>query len=148
MVEPTYHTLDNGLRIVHLHLKGCAVGHCGFVVNAGSRDEDLVAGEGGLAHFVEHTIFKGTSRRRASHILNRTELVGGELNAYTSKEETLSTRCFQRGICREPWNLLPTLCKTLCFPSMSWKRRGRWCWKRFCHTATRRRRPSTTTLRT
>ncbi|MEG0011208.1 MAG: pitrilysin family protein [Muribaculaceae bacterium] len=79
------HILPNGLRIVHCPTNS-KVAYCGIAVNTGSRDEE--EGRYGLAHFVEHTIFKGTSHRRAWHILNRMELVGGELNAYTSKEET------------------------------------------------------------
>ena len=78
-------TLSNGIRAVYLKRLG-NVGFCGVAVNAGSRDE---AHRYGLAHFVEHTLFKGTHRRRAWHIINRMELVGGELNAFTSKEETL-----------------------------------------------------------
>jgi predicted Zn-dependent peptidase len=81
-----YHTLQNGLRIVHLQTES-KVAYCGFAVNAGSRDE--LADEHGLAHFVEHTLFKGTKKRKSWHIINRMENVGGELNAYTSKEETL-----------------------------------------------------------
>jgi predicted Zn-dependent peptidase len=79
------HTLANGLRIVHLPADS-AVAYCGFAVNAGARDEN--PDETGLAHFVEHTLFKGTVKRKAWHILNRMENVGGDLNAYTSKEET------------------------------------------------------------
>jgi predicted Zn-dependent peptidase len=60
---------------------------CGVTVNVGSRDE-LLTSRHGLAHFVEHTIFKGTNRRTDSYIINRMEAVGGELNAYTTKEET------------------------------------------------------------
>jgi predicted Zn-dependent peptidase len=62
------------------------VAYCGLAVNAGTRDERT--DEFGLAHFVEHMLFKGTRKRKAWHILNRMEYVGGELNAYTSKEET------------------------------------------------------------
>lgn len=79
-------TLSNGLRIVCRQTDGF-VSYIGVVVNAGSRDEDRAAF--GLAHFVEHTIFKGTSRRRGWQISGRMESVGGELNAYTSKEETM-----------------------------------------------------------
>lgn len=79
------HTLSNGLRIVHLP-SNSPVSYCGFAVNAGTRDEE--ASEFGLAHFVEHMLFKGTAKRKAWHILNRMENVGGELNAYTTKEET------------------------------------------------------------
>jgi predicted Zn-dependent peptidase len=58
----------------------------GIIINTGSRDEELY--EHGLAHFIEHSVFKGTRKRRAFHILSRIEDVGGELNAYTTKEET------------------------------------------------------------
>ncbi len=78
--------LSNGLRLVHKPTQS-AVSYCGFTVNVGTRDEAEIYS--GLAHFVEHTIFKGTTHRRSSHILNRMEVVGGELNAYTSKEETV-----------------------------------------------------------
>lgn len=79
------HTLPNGLRLVHLP-SDSPVSYCGFAVNAGTRDEE--AHEFGLAHFVEHMLFKGTEKRKSWHILNRMENVGGELNAYTTKEET------------------------------------------------------------
>ena len=77
--------LSNGLRLIHLPTNS-QVAYCGFAVNVGARDEK--SHEHGLAHFVEHTIFKGTRKRKAWHILNRMENVGGELNAYTSKEST------------------------------------------------------------
>lgn len=80
-----FHTLHNGIRLVHYNIKG-PVAHCGILVNAGSRDE--TDDEHGIAHFIEHMLFKGTTRRKAYHILSRLEDVGGELNAYTSKEET------------------------------------------------------------
>lgn len=79
------HTLSNGLRIIHLPTNS-HVAYCGFAVNVGARDEK--SNEHGLAHFVEHTLFKGTHKRKAWHILNRMENVGGELNAYTTKEST------------------------------------------------------------
>lgn len=85
--EPNYEiiTLSNGLRCVFR--RGRGVAYCGVAVNAGSRDEDR--DNHGLAHFVEHTLFKGTSRRRSWQIASRMERVGGELNAYTTKEETM-----------------------------------------------------------
>jgi predicted Zn-dependent peptidase len=79
------HTLDNGIRLVHHRIPGL-VAHCGLIINAGSRDETVP--EHGIAHFIEHMLFKGTKRRKAYHILSRLEDVGGELNAYTTKEET------------------------------------------------------------
>ncbi|MCM1449435.1 MAG: insulinase family protein [Clostridiales bacterium] len=77
--------LHNGLRVVYKHVTG-TVECCGMAIMAGSRDE--LPGEFGLAHFVEHTMFKGTRKRRSYHVINRMETVGGELNAYTTKEET------------------------------------------------------------
>lgn len=80
------HTLDNGLRIIHL-LSDSKVVYCGYQINAGTRNEE--PGEEGLAHFCEHVTFKGTERRKAWHILNCLESVGGDLNAYTNKEGTV-----------------------------------------------------------
>lgn len=77
--------LHNGLRIIHLPSES-DVAHCGLFINAGSRDER--SHEKGIAHFVEHLMFKGTQKRKAFHILSRMDDSGGELNAYTSKEET------------------------------------------------------------
>ena len=79
------HELKNGIRLVHAPLAS-EVAYCGLLFNTGSRDE--TDEEEGLAHFIEHVVFKGTQRRRAWHILSRLEDVGGELNAYTTKEET------------------------------------------------------------
>lgn len=79
------HTLDNGIRLIH-HRKDTAVAHCGLIINTGSRDER--ESEHGIAHFIEHVIFKGTKKRRLFHLLSRMEDVGGEIDAYTSKEET------------------------------------------------------------
>jgi predicted Zn-dependent peptidase len=78
-------TLPNGIKIIHSPQPG-AVGYCGLIINTGSRDEK--EHEHGLAHYIEHVIFKGTRKRRAYHILSRLDDVGGELNAYTTKEET------------------------------------------------------------
>jgi predicted Zn-dependent peptidase len=85
--EPEVHVLElpNGLRIVHQHLDR-AVAHCGLMIGAGSRNERK--NEHGLAHFLEHCLFKGTEKRKTFHILSRLDAVGGELNAFTSKEET------------------------------------------------------------
>lgn len=79
-------TLANGLRIIYAEAP-IDVTYCGYVVKAGTRNEDL--DDAGMAHFCEHLTFKGTERRRSSHIINRMERVGGDLNAYTSKEETV-----------------------------------------------------------
>ena len=77
--------LPNGIRGIHRQVKG-AVAHCALVVDAGSRDEH--PGEYGLAHFTEHAFFKGTQRRRAWQVNCRLENLGGELNAFTTKEDT------------------------------------------------------------
>ena len=79
------HILQNGIRIIHQQVESPAA-HFGIIINTGSRDE--LPEEQGIAHFIEHIIFKGTKKRKAYHILSRIEDVGGELNAYTSKEET------------------------------------------------------------
>src|ERR1035437_3177721 len=85
MTYQTY-TLSNGLRIIYKP-DISAVAYCGMIINTGSRDEN--ENEQGMAHFIEHMLFKGTEKRRSGHIINRLENVGGELNAYTSKEETV-----------------------------------------------------------
>ena len=87
----TTFTLSNGLRIIHAPNLS-KVAYCGFAVDAGTRDE--AENEQGMAHFVEHLIFKGTEKRKAWHILNRMENVGGDLNAYTNKEETVVYAAF------------------------------------------------------
>jgi predicted Zn-dependent peptidase len=80
-----FHTLDNGIRLVHHTIPGL-VAHCGLIIDTGSLDE--TEEEHGIAHFIEHMLFKGTKKRKAYHILSYLEDVGGELNAYTTKEET------------------------------------------------------------
>lgn len=85
------HTLSNGLRIIHAQNQS-AVAYCGYAIDAGTRDES--ENEQGMAHFVEHLIFKGTQKRHSWHILNRMEHVGGDLNAYTNKEETVVYSAF------------------------------------------------------
>lgn len=85
MIDYQLYTLPNGIRILYKHWPS-AITHCCFIVNAGSRDE--APGQEGLAHFIEHLLFKETERRNTSQILNRLELVGADLNAYTTKEYT------------------------------------------------------------
>lgn len=86
MEEYKTYTLDNGLRIVHKPLRS-SVAYCGVIVDVGSRDENST--QEGIAHFIEHLLFKGTIKRKATQIINRLEDVGGSLNAYTTKEETV-----------------------------------------------------------
>lgn len=80
------HLLENGMRVI-LKPDISTVSYCGIAINTGSRDENN--DEQGMAHFTEHLLFKGTAKRRSAHIINRLEHVGGELNAFTSKEETV-----------------------------------------------------------
>ena len=108
-----YHTLPNGLRLVHV-MTANQVAWCGLAINAGSRDEQ--EGHYGLAHFVEHTIFKGTQHRRAWHILNRMERVGGELNAYTTKEGTMVYSIFPHQHMARAIDLLSDLVQWSVFP--------------------------------
>lgn len=95
ITEPEILTLPCGVRLVHIQRRGAGAGIFGVAVRAGSADEH--EGEYGLAHLVEHTIFKGTARRSSWHINNRMEAVGGELNAYTTKEETVVYSVFPSG---------------------------------------------------
>src|ERR1700704_3381811 len=85
MTDYQVHTLSNGIRILYKHAPS-TITHCCFIVNAGSRDE--LEHQTGLAHFIEHLLFKETERRSTNQILNRLELVGADLNAYTTKEYT------------------------------------------------------------
>lgn len=84
-MEVQYFTLQNGIRIIHRY-NTREIAHCGLIINAGSRDE--TESQNGIAHFIEHVIFKGTTKRKAYHVLSRLENVGGDLNAFTTKEET------------------------------------------------------------
>jgi len=108
-----YHTLANGLRLVHVSMP-TQVAWCGRAINAASPDEQ--EGHYGLAHFVEHTIFKGTKHRRAWHILNRMERVGGELNAYTTKEGTMLYSVFPGEHLPRAVDLLADLVQWSVFP--------------------------------
>ncbi|MDR2627082.1 MAG: insulinase family protein [Dysgonamonadaceae bacterium] len=103
-----YHTytLENGIRLIHL--PGTSpVAYSGFAVNVGARDEQ--DDEHGMAHFIEHLLFKGTEKRRSWHILNRMEAVGGELNAYTTKEETFIYSIFPKQHFERAFELLSDL---------------------------------------
>ena len=88
------YTLPNGIRCILKQVKSAVV-HCALTVNTGSRDE--LPGEYGMAHLVEHTLFKGTQRRKAWQVNCRLENMGGELNAYTTKEETVVHATTLRG---------------------------------------------------
>ncbi|MBK9638918.1 MAG: insulinase family protein [Bacteroidetes bacterium] len=101
MIIPEISVLPNKLTVLYMHYPESLVTHCGLLMKAGTRDEEK--GKDGLAHFIEHTLFKGTKNRKSFHILNRLEVVGGELNAYTTKEETclhasVMNRYFERAV--------------------------------------------------
>lgn len=85
MKEFQIYSLSNGIRCIHRQVRS-GVAHCALVVNAGARDERR--GEFGIAHFTEHALFKGTEHRKAYQVNCRLENLGGELNAYTTKEDT------------------------------------------------------------
>ena len=107
-------TLSNGMRVAARRSDG-HVSYIGVAIGAGSRDE--IPSLYGLAHFVEHTIFKGTSRRRSWHISNRMESIGGELNAYTSKEETLIYTNAPAGYAERAVELLADIIANSQFPT-------------------------------
>ena len=85
MHQTETYTLSNGIRLIHQEIEG-AVGYCGLFIHTGARDEKPE--EHGMAHFIEHMLFKGTQKRKAFQILSRMDNVGGDINAYTTKEET------------------------------------------------------------
>ncbi|HRE66573.1 MAG TPA: pitrilysin family protein [Cyclobacteriaceae bacterium] len=87
MREHEIYTLKNGIRVIHNRVTTTKIVHCGIMLDIGSRDE--TPANQGIAHFWEHMAFKGTRKRKAFHIINRLESLGGELNAYTDKEKIL-----------------------------------------------------------
>ncbi|MCW5911099.1 MAG: insulinase family protein [Cyclobacteriaceae bacterium] len=87
MREYEIYTLRNGIRVIHNRVTTTKIVHCGIMLDIGSRDE--TSANQGIAHFWEHMAFKGTRRRKAFHIINRLESLGGELNAFTDKEKIL-----------------------------------------------------------
>lgn len=107
-------TLSSGLRLVYMK-DNSEVEYFGTIVNSGSRDDP--GDRFGLAHFVEHVIFKGTARRRSWHIINRMESCGGELNAYTTKETTVVYTIFPRGNFSRASDLIGDLLCNSIFPS-------------------------------
>lgn len=114
-MEYITHILSNGLRMIHMPTQS-PVAYCGFAINSGARDE--ADNEHGLAHFVEHMIFKGTEHHKANYILNRMETVGGELNAYTTKEETFIYSIFLKEHFFRAFDLLADLMFYSSFPEL------------------------------
>jgi predicted Zn-dependent peptidase len=84
-MEYNVHTLPNGIRLLHVPAAS-AISHACIIINTGSRDEE--ENQSGMAHFIEHLVFKRTEKRTTNQILNRLESVGADLNAYTTKEYT------------------------------------------------------------
>ena len=110
-MEYEAYQLDNGIRVVHQRVPG-VIAHVGLIINAGSRDErDHVHG---VAHFIEHMVFKGTRKRKAYHVISRLEDVGGEINAYTTKEET----CVYTSFLKEDYSRALELLKDIFFNSI------------------------------
>lgn len=107
-------TLTNGLRVVCGKSDG-NVAYIGVLTNAGSRDD--FEGADGLAHFVEHTLFKGTPTKKSLTVSNRMELIGGELNAYTTKEEIMLYTNAPAGYEQRAIELLADLINNACFPA-------------------------------
>lgn len=110
-----YHTFSNGLRLVHKTVTNTKISHCGFILNIGSRDENET--QQGLAHFWEHMAFKGTKKRNSYHILNRLESVGGEINAYTTKEKICFYASFLENHYERAFELLTDITFEPTFPS-------------------------------
>lgn len=105
------YTLPNGIKILHKYRPG-SIAHISLMVNTGMRDE--MPNENGLAHFIEHMLFKGTKKRKAYHVLSCLENVGGELNAYTTKEET----CIHASFLKEYYNKAIDLIADVAFNSV------------------------------
>lgn len=104
-------TLDNGLKCVFRQSKH--VGYCGITINAGSREDGP---DFGLAHFVEHTIFKGTTKRKSRHIASRMEGIGGDLNAFTGKDNTTIYTAYPAGFSSRSLDLISDLAIDSIFP--------------------------------
>src|ERR1035437_8549883 len=112
-MELQIYTLPNGIRLVH-HSVPSKVAHIGIFINAGTRDEE--EHEHGIAHFIEHTIFKGTEKRNVFQVLNRLENVGADLNAYTTKEETCIYATFLNQYYDRTLELISDICFHSTFP--------------------------------
>ena len=107
------HQFENGIRLVH-QPSSSLVAHFAFIVLTGSRDEE--EDEHGMAHFFEHVIFKGTKKRKNYHIISRLEDVGGEINAYTTKEETCIHSSFLKVDYKRAIELIFDICFNSVFP--------------------------------
>jgi predicted Zn-dependent peptidase len=106
------HYFPNGIRLVHKQVQATQVSHLAIMLDIGSRDEK--PHQQGLAHFWEHMAFKGTEKRNSFHILNRLEVVGGELNAYTTKEKV----CFHASVLKQHYERAIELLADIAFHSV------------------------------
>ena len=118
-MEYNFLELKNGIRIIHKPVKS-EVAHCGFIIKTGSRDENL--DENGITHFIEHAIFKGTKKRKAYHILNRIDNVGGEINAFTTKEKTSIYASFTKPHFERALELLTDILFNSTYPEVELKK--------------------------
>jgi len=112
-LEYQFYTLKNGIRIAHKQVRS-NVAHLGIIINSGTRDE--LANENGLAHFIEHTIFKGTKKRKSYQVLARLENIGGDLNAFTTKEDTIFFGSFLKRYYNRTADLLADILFNSIFP--------------------------------
>ena len=107
--------MSNGIRIVHNQVATSKIVHCGIMLDIGSRDE--TPENQGIAHFWEHMAFKGTRKRKAFHILNRLDAVGGELNAFTDKEKILFYASLRNNYFEKALELLADITFDSVFPA-------------------------------
>ena len=112
-MEYNFLELENGIRIIHKPVKS-EVAHCGFIIKTGSRDE--TKNESGITHFIEHAVFKGTKKRKSHHILNRLDNVGGEINAFTTKEQTSIYASFTKAYLERAIELLTDILFNSTYP--------------------------------
>jgi predicted Zn-dependent peptidase len=117
--EYYFHTLPNGIRLIHRYANS-PLAHLGLMINTGSRDE--MSDEHGMAHLIEHMLFKGTMKRKAYYILSRMEDVGGELNAYTTKEETCIHATFFNQYYSRALDLISDIAFNSSFPAQELKK--------------------------
>ena len=112
-MEARTFTLKNGIRLIHLPVRS-EIAYCGIMIHTGSRDEAET--EHGLSHLIEHMLFKGTLKRKPFHLLSRMEDVGGELNAYTTKEETCVYASFLKKDYTRAMELISDVLRNSTFP--------------------------------
>jgi predicted Zn-dependent peptidase len=119
-LDPIIFELSNGMKVVYLK-RDAYVAHLGVMVHAGSRFEK--PNEQGLAHFIEHCIFKGTKKRTSLDVFSDLDRVGGELNAYTNKEEIAVHASFRKNHFSIAAELIGDILQNATFPRKNWKRR-------------------------